>query len=74
MIHDGEVLGWKHADCKACQDCAFAHGPAPFEDKPGKAYCIIYTREERLPKPADVMYDGAPCKFFRADSDIQAHQ
>lgn len=66
MLHEGEVLGAIPADCKACHGCAFAHGPAPFEDKPDKVSCIVYTREMDLSKPREVLYDGAPCKFFRA--------
>ena len=44
MIHPGEQMGGRPADCKACQGCLFAHGPAPFENAPDKAYCLIYRR------------------------------
>lgn len=29
MIHPGEQMGGRPADCKACQGCLFAHGPDP---------------------------------------------
>lgn len=71
MIHPGEQMGGKPADCKACQRCLFAHGPAPFEDAPDKAYCLIYRRGESTGKPCAVLFDGSPCGHFRPDTETQ---
>lgn len=71
MIHPGEQMGGRHADCKACQGCLFAHGPAPFEDTPMKMNCLIYSSDFGDIKPRAILFDGAPCDYFRPDTEPQ---
>ncbi len=67
MIHPGEQMGFKHADCKACQGCLFAHGPAPFEDAPMRGNCLIYPSDLGAIKPNAILFDGAPCEHFKPE-------
>lgn len=71
MIHPGEQMGGRPADCKACHGCLFAHGPAPFEDTPRKMNCLIYSRDFGDIKPRAILFDGAPCEHFRPDVELR---
>lgn len=57
-------IGAIPASCKACTNCKWAHGPAPWADTPLKSYCEIFPIEEVKTKPGPVMYDGAECLYF----------
>lgn len=62
--HTGEILGGVKVKHTRCNTCVNAHGQAPWADRPGKAYCLAYTRESGHQKPAPVYFDGADCPFY----------
>ena len=62
--HTGEVSGGVEVKHTRCNTCVNAHGKAPWADRPGKAYCLAYTRESGYQKPAGVYFDGADCPFY----------
>ena len=55
-LQQNEIGGFKKANPKWCKSCRFSHGEPPFEDKPEKSYCMIYSRESGEQKPAEVYY------------------
>ena len=63
-VHTGEILGGVKVKHTRCNTCVNAHGKAPWADRPGKAYCLAYTRESGHQKPAPVYFDGADCPFY----------
>ena len=52
---------------KYCLTCIFAHGDPPFEDRPEKAYCKIYSKNDSTGKPKEVYFDGAECEFYEKE-------
>lgn len=62
--HTGEILGGVKVKHTRCDTCVNAHGKAPWADRPGKAYCLAYTRESGYQKPAGVYFNGADCPFY----------
>lgn len=58
------TFGCKKINPKFCKMCIFSKGDPPFEDRPEKAYCMIYSREQGVGKPYDVYYEGGLCEFY----------
>lgn len=59
-----ERWGCNTINPKFCKTCIFSKGDPPFEDRPEKAYCMIYSREQGVGKPYDVYYEGGLCEFY----------
>ncbi len=54
----------KRLESEYDKTCIFSKGDPPFEDRPEKAYCMIYSREQGVGKPYDVYYEGGLCEFY----------
>lgn len=66
-LHANEAWGCKPINPKMCKTCRFSRGDPPFEDRPEKAYCMIYSRADGEEKPAEVYYDGGDCLYYEKD-------
>lgn len=47
-----------------CKTCKHAHGKSLFDDAPDKRYCTVYRRDDGIPKPKAVYFDGEQCSFY----------
>ena len=63
--------GCKKINPKYCKTCWFSHGEPPFEDRPEKVYCEVYSRKKGVQKPSAVYYDGAECPAYHKDPRLE---
>lgn len=50
-----------------CKTCKHSHGDNAFENKPEKAYCIVYNRNRGIMKPDEVLFFGKECKYYEEE-------
>ena len=52
---------------KWCDTCMFCGIIEPSGRQPQTRYCRIFTPEDTLGKPDEVIYDGARCEFYEKE-------
>lgn len=68
-----ETWGCAKLTVEQCRTCAFSKGPAPWADRPEKAYCIKYPRDgSNGSKPDSVLFEGEPCEFYATEAQLKA--
>lgn len=68
-----EIFGGRHVHPNiVCKNCVYAHGPAPFEDDPEKAYCLVYSRAKTTGKPNEIYFDGEDCEYHTTEAEKKA--
>ena len=66
-LHSNEIFGCKPINPRMCRTCRFSRGDPPFEDKPEKSSCMIYSRKDGEEKPPEIYFNGGDCEYYEKD-------
>lgn len=64
---DNEPLYGVTATCEICRSCRFQMKGDVIAYR--KCYCDKYPKEKDILKPKDVMFNGAPCKYYKPKTE-----